>query len=127
MEFHSRGKSAALALFLGFSPVMPVHLIGHGAPHNKNNERMLVFFGPPAKESDIYVQCLPQWALPGKQLMREEDFLMKFKAIILAAVLTVVSGLSAGSGSSSTTLNGSYPIILSHGMFGWGANDTNSL
>ena len=51
---------------------------------------------------------------------------MKFKGLMLVAMLAT-SGIFAGSGSSTPSLNGSYPIVLSHGMFGWGANDTNSL
>ena len=51
---------------------------------------------------------------------------MKFK-LGLMAIFLVFGQISAGSGSSSSTsLNGSYPIILSHGMFGWGDSDTNS-
>jgi triacylglycerol lipase len=49
--------------------------------------------------------------------------------LLLSVLLSLasISQIFAGSGSSSSSLNGSYPIILSHGMFGWGANDTNSL
>lgn len=52
---------------------------------------------------------------------------MKFKLIVLALAM-LTTQLFAGSGSSSSpTLNGSYPIVLSHGMFGWGDSDNNSL
>jgi triacylglycerol lipase len=51
---------------------------------------------------------------------------MKIKGILLGAVFAG-SQLFAGSGGSTPSLNGSYPIVFSHGMFGWGANDTSSL
>jgi len=50
---------------------------------------------------------------------------MKCITVALAAILSV-SQIFAGSGSS-TSLSGVYPIVLSHGMFGWGTTDTNSL
>ncbi|MBN8221550.1 MAG: lipase [Spirochaetes bacterium] len=52
---------------------------------------------------------------------------MKSKGLVLAAGLFACSQLFAGAGSSTPSLNGSYPIVFSHGMFGWGANDTSSL
>ncbi|MBS0619440.1 MAG: lipase [Spirochaetes bacterium] len=51
---------------------------------------------------------------------------MKLKAAALAA-LVGASQIFAGAGSSQTSLAGSYPIVLSHGMFGWGDSDNNSL
>lgn len=49
------------------------------------------------------------------------------KSILAALVaLLSVSSVFAGAGSS-TNLNGIYPIVLWHGMFGWGTTDTNSL
>lgn len=36
--------------------------------------------------------------------------------------LFLTAAISAGSGSSTPPLKGSYPIVLSHGMFGWGQN-----
>ncbi|MBS0619673.1 MAG: lipase [Spirochaetes bacterium] len=41
---------------------------------------------------------------------------------LLSALLCLsgVASLSAGAGSSTNTLKGTYPIVLSHGMFGWG-------
>ncbi|HRP70912.1 MAG TPA: alpha/beta fold hydrolase [Turneriella sp.] len=52
---------------------------------------------------------------------------MKLKFTSLFIALSMVTGIFAGAGSSQTSLKGSYPIVLSHGMFGWGANDTNSI
>ncbi len=47
--------------------------------------------------------------------------------IVAIFALLAFSPLFAGAGSSSTNLKGSYPIVLSHGMFGWGDSDTNSV
>lgn len=52
---------------------------------------------------------------------------MKLKIASIVATLFLATGVFAGAGSSQTSLKGSYPIVLSHGMFGWGANDTNSI
>lgn len=51
---------------------------------------------------------------------------MKLKAGIFA-ILMSLSQLYAGAGSSSPSLSGVYPVVLSHGMFGWGDSDNNSL
>lgn len=47
------------------------------------------------------------------------------KRIIIAAVLLLSSTtlFASGGGSSSKPLSGSYPIVLSHGLFGWGDTD----
>lgn len=60
-------------------------------------------------------------------LRREGDSIeMKLKVALIGAIMAF-GQIFAGSGSSTTNLNGSYPIVLSHGMFGWGDSDTNSL
>lgn len=51
---------------------------------------------------------------------------MKLK-VVLFTILLSLGQVFAGSGSSTTSLTGSYPIVLSHGMFGWGVGDTSSL
>lgn len=44
-----------------------------------------------------------------------------FRLLLLAAGLFgLTANLSAGGGSSTPPLKGSYPIVLSHGMMGWG-------
>lgn len=49
---------------------------------------------------------------------------MKFKAsIVLSAFLITGSLMASGGGSSPKPLEGSYPIVLSHGLFGWGDSD----
>lgn len=47
---------------------------------------------------------------------------MKLKQILCTLLLhtSIASGIFAGSGSTTKQLQGSYPIVLSHGMFGWG-------
>ncbi|TGK17670.1 lipase family alpha/beta hydrolase [Leptospira kmetyi] len=48
---------------------------------------------------------------------------MRILSVSLVFLLT--SALSAsGGGSSSKPLSGSYPIVLAHGLFGWGNNST---
>ncbi len=45
------------------------------------------------------------------------------KAILVAASMLLTTSIFAGGGgSSSKPLDGSYPIILSHGLFGWGTD-----
>ncbi|MCX7631851.1 MAG: lipase [Turneriella sp.] len=55
--------------------------------------------------------------------------MLKIRAYFLFCLALAVglppAPLWAGSGSS-TNLNGIYPIVLSHGMFGWGEHDTNA-
>lgn len=73
--------------------------------------------------SDITGSYAP-WGIVPK---REGD-LIEMKSIYVALVAMLsVSSVFAGSGSTSTSLKGSYPIVLSHGMFGWGDSDTNSI
>lgn len=47
---------------------------------------------------------------------------MTIKKIMCTLLLhaSIASGIFAGSGSTTKQLQGSYPIVLSHGMFGWG-------
>ena len=45
---------------------------------------------------------------------------MKKFLLILASLLVSTSIFASSGGSSSKPLEGSYPIILSHGLFGWG-------
>ena len=48
---------------------------------------------------------------------------LAFKLACFAVLSLVPAGLMAGGGSSSKPLAGSYPIVLSHGLFGWGDSD----
>ncbi|PJZ69833.1 lipase [Leptospira perolatii] len=43
------------------------------------------------------------------------------KMFILASVVTTFPLLASGGGTSSKPLSGMYPVILSHGTFGWGS------
>ncbi|EQA55202.1 lipase [Leptospira kmetyi] len=48
---------------------------------------------------------------------------MRILSVSLVFLLTSVLSASGG-GSSSKPLSGSYPIVLAHGLFGWGNNST---
>jgi triacylglycerol lipase len=48
--------------------------------------------------------------------------MLRFLILTAMAMTTTVSSVWASSGSSSKPLAGTYPIILSHGLFGWGEN-----
>ncbi|TGL62086.1 lipase family alpha/beta hydrolase [Leptospira sarikeiensis] len=50
----------------------------------------------------------------------------KLILITLVALFSSGSLLASGGGSSSKPLTGTYPIVLSHGLFGWG-NDSTGL
>ncbi len=53
---------------------------------------------------------------------RGETTMLRFLILTAMAMTTMVSSVWASSGSSSKPLAGTYPIILSHGLFGWGEN-----
>ena len=48
-------------------------------------------------------------------------------AIALAAFFLSTAVFAGGGGSSSKPLEGSHPIVLSHGLFGWGDSDSNGI
>jgi len=47
---------------------------------------------------------------------------IQLKASLILVSVFMTASLSAGGGSSTPPLKGSYPIVLSHGMVGWGEN-----
>ncbi len=49
------------------------------------------------------------------------------KILLLCLVLMTSTVFASGGGSSSKPLAGSYPIVLSHGLFGWGDSDPAGL
>lgn len=49
---------------------------------------------------------------------------MKKSLVFLAALCLATPVFAGGGGSSSKPLQGSYPIVLSHGLFGWGDEST---
>lgn len=48
----------------------------------------------------------------------------KLSLLIVISVLLSGSLMASGGGSSSKPLSGSYPIVLSHGLFGWGTDSS---
>lgn len=52
---------------------------------------------------------------------------MKKLGISLIAFFFSTALLAGGGGSSSKPLEGMYPIVLSHGLFGWGDSDSNGI
>ncbi|MBL8021774.1 MAG: lipase [Leptospirales bacterium] len=52
---------------------------------------------------------------------------MKKAMFGLAAFFVCSTVFAGGGGSSSKPLQGMYPIVLSHGLFGWGDSDPNGL
>ena len=46
---------------------------------------------------------------------------------MLAALLLQTNVWASSSGSSKAPLEGAYPIVLSHGIFGWGDSDGDGL
>jgi len=63
------------------------------------------------------------WAAAEKRGLRE----MKTRTILQIAAIAVALSSSAvfagGSGSSAKPLQGSYPLVLAHGLFGWGGSN----
>ncbi len=52
---------------------------------------------------------------------------MKKIGLVFSVFLFSSALLAGGSGSSSKPLQGMYPIVLSHGLFGWGDSDSNGI